>query len=136
RVVVPHADFISVGVYNGYVYAFKLEFGPMPEFQSQMLKVPNKDEIMYGRFRGLEKIFLELYGPPLQDKDEVKSMKFDEAIKTVKNGRLKNGMPSNIYKSWELGQTKAELVFFSYQKKLHLTVRYLYLPVWNRIGKQ
>jgi hypothetical protein len=108
----------------------------MPEFQSQMLKVSNKDEIMYGRFRGIEKMFLELYGQPLQDKDEVKNMEFEEAIKTVKNGRLKNGMPSNVYKSWELGQTKVELVFFSYQKKLHLTVRFLYIPVWNMIGKQ
>ncbi len=135
RVVIPHADFISLGIYNGYVYAFKLEFGPMPEFQSQMLKVPNRDEIMYGRFRGLEKIFWELYGPPAIDKDEVKNMELQEAIKTVKAGRLKNGIPSNIYKAWELGATKAELVFFATQKKLHLTVRYLYLPVWNRIGK-
>jgi hypothetical protein len=135
RVPIPHADFISIGVYNGYVYAFKLEFGPMPEFQSQMLKVPNKDEIMYGRFRGLEKMFVELYGPPAFDKDEVKGMELEEAIKTVKSGRLKNGMPSNIYKFWELGPTKAELVFFTTQKRLHLTVRYLYLPVWSRIGK-
>jgi hypothetical protein len=135
RVSIPHADFISIGVYNNYVYAFKLEFGPMPEFQSQMLKVPNKDEIMYGRFRGLEKIFKELYGPPSFEKDEIKEMELSEAIKTIKSGRLKNGMPSNIYMFWELGQTKAELVFFSNQKRLHLTVRFLYLPVWNRIGR-
>ncbi|MCX7698783.1 MAG: zinc ribbon domain-containing protein [Candidatus Goldbacteria bacterium] len=135
RVPVPHADFISIGVYNNYVYAFKLEFGPMAEFQSQMLKVPNRDEIMYGRFRGLEKIFTELYGPPTFDKDEVKKMELKQAIKTLKAGRLPNGMPSNIYKYWELGQTKAELVFFSMKNKLHLTVRFLYLPVWNKIGR-
>lgn len=135
RVQIPHADFISIGVYNGYVYAFKLEFGPMPEYQSQLLKVPNKDEIMYGRFRGIEKIFLELYGTPSFEKDEVKKMELQEAIKALKNGRLKNGLSSNIYKFWELGSTKAELVFFSTQKRLHLTVRYLYLPVWQRIGK-
>jgi len=58
-----------------------------------------------------------------------------EAIKTIKDGKLKNGIPSNIYKAWELGATKAELVFFASKRKLHLTVRYLYLPVWNRIGK-
>lgn len=135
KIPIPHANFISIGVYNGYVYAFKLEFGPLPEFQTQMLKVPNMDEIMYGRFRGLEKIFRELYGPPSFEKDEIKKMELQEAIKTVKAGRLKNGMPSNIYLFWKLGRTKAELVFFSSKKKLHLTVRYLYLPVWDRIGR-
>jgi hypothetical protein len=135
RVSIPHADFISVGVYNNYIYAFKLEFGPLAEFQSQMLKVPNKDEIMYGRFRGIEKVLTELYGPPTFVKDEVKNMEPEKAINTVKEGKLPNGMPSNIYIFWELGQTKAELVFFSYKKKLHLTLRYLYLPIWNKLSR-
>jgi len=134
-VFIPNAKFMSLGLANEKLYAVKFEFGPMEEAPRQQLKIPNKDEIMYGRFRGLYKKFRELYGPPSYEKFEVRDMELIKMIKTVKRGELKSGAPSNIYVTWIVGDTKAELVMFGSGNELHLTIRFLYLPVWELVGK-
>lgn len=135
KVPVPHADFMSLGIYNGRLYAVKYEFGALPQFEAQQLKVPNKDEIMYGRFRGLYKTFTKLYGKPAYEKNDIKKYAALEGVKLVKAGKMKTGAPSNIYIYWNVGNTKIELVFFGNGKKVHLTARFLYIPVWDLVGK-
>ena len=132
---IPHADFMSLGLYNGRLYAVKFEFGALEHFEAQQLKVPNKDEIMFGRFRGLYKVFTKLYGKPAYEKNDVKKYAMLEGIRLVKAGKMDSGAPSNIYAFWDMGDTKVELVFFGNGTKVHLTVRFLYTPVWNLIGK-
>jgi len=134
KIKMPHANFMSLGINNGRLYAVKFEFGPHEVFESQALKVPNKDEIMYGRFKGLVMAFRRLYGPPAFVKDDTDKMSPQEAIKSVKAGTYK-GSPSNIYMYWDIGDTRAEAVLFGHGKKLHLTVRFLYMPVWRLVGK-
>jgi hypothetical protein len=135
KVPLPHADFMSLGLYNGRLYAVKYEFGALEKFESQQLKVPDKDEIMYGRFRGLYKTFTKLYGKPAYEKNDVKSYGVIEGIKLVKAGKMPTGKPSNIYIYWNVGYTKVELVFFGNGRKVHLTARFLYTPVWDVVGK-
>ncbi len=132
---IPHADFMSLGIYNGRLYAVKFEFGALERYEAQQLKVPNKDQIMYGRFRGIYNIFKKLYGEPAFEKNEAKKFEVLEAISLVKSGKMKTGAPSNVYIYWDVGDTRAELVFFGTGRKLHLTVRFLYMPVWKAVGK-
>jgi hypothetical protein len=131
----PHADFMSLGIYNGRLYAIKFEFGPLEQFQAQELKVPNKDEIMYARFKGLQQVFTKLFGVPAFEKNEAKKCEVLESIRLVKAGKMDTGAPSNIYYYWDAGNTKVELVLFGAKEKLHLTVRLLYSPVWKAVGK-
>ncbi|HRU38758.1 MAG TPA: hypothetical protein P5511_02680, partial [Candidatus Goldiibacteriota bacterium] len=135
KVPVPHADFMSLGIYNGKLYAVKFEFGAQEVFEAQQVKIPNKDEIMYGRFKGLYSVFNRLYGKPAFEKNEAKKVAVLDAIKMVKSGRTKSGAPSNVYVYWDVGDTRVELVFFGTGKKVHLTVRFLYMPVWKIAGQ-
>jgi hypothetical protein len=135
KVPIPHANFMSLGLYNGRLYAVKFEFGALEQFEAQQLKVPNKDEILFGRYRGIYKTFTNLYGRPVKEKNEVGRMPVLEGIKAVKAGKLSSGAPSNIYIFWDVGNTRVELVYFGDGKQAHLTVRYLYIPVWNVVGK-
>ena len=129
---IPHANFMSLGIYNGMLYAVKFEFGENEKFESQQFKVPNKDEIMYGRFMGLYTEFKRIFGEPSYEKDEIKAMPgLDQKIKTIKKGSLDNGSPSNAYIAWSFGGTKIELAFFGFNDQLHLTVRFLNEPLWN-----
>ena len=133
---IPHANFMSLGIYNGMLYAVKFEFGENEKFESQQFKVPNKDEIMYGRFMGLYTAFKKLFGEPSYEKNEIKAMPLSEKLSKVKKGFLSDGKPSNAYISWSLGGTKAELAFFGYNGKLHLTVRFLNEQLWNQANTQ
>jgi len=128
---IPHANFMSLGIYNGMLYAVKFEFGENEKFESQQFKVPNKDEIMYGRFIGLYTVFKKLFGDPSYEKNDIKAMPLAEKISRIKNGVLSDGKPSNSYMAWSLGGTKAELAFFGYDGQIHLTVRFLNEPLWN-----
>ena len=132
---VPHADFMSLGIYNGRLYAIKYEFGPQEQYQAQQLKYPNRDEIMYGRFRGLYNVFTGLFGPPSHESYEAKKYQALEAIRIIRNAKTDTGAPTNVYIYWEMGKTRLELVLFGGADKLHLTVRMLYIPVWDAIGK-
>jgi hypothetical protein len=133
---IPHANFMSLGIYNGMLYAVKFEFGENEKFESQQFKVPNKDEIMYGRFMGLFTAFTKLYGAPAYEKNEIKTMPLAEKLKVIKRGMLSDGKPSNAYIAWSLGGTKAELAFFGYDGKLHLTVRFLNEKLWDQANSQ
>lgn len=135
KVPVPHANFMSLGLYDNRLYAVKFEFGALEQFEAQQLKVPDKDEIMFGRFKGLYKSFTQLYGAPRYEKNDARKYKVLEGIKHVKAGKMPSGAPSNIYIYWDVGDTRVELVFFGNGKKVHLTVRFLYMPVWNIVGK-
>ncbi len=135
REPVPHAKFMSLGLANDMLYAIKLEFGPVAEAQRQELKVANSEEKMYGRFAGLYSAFRDIFGPPSFEKYEVKGMPLNKLLRTVKRGALASGKPSNIYITWRSGYTKTELVFFGSGGKLHLTVRFLYMPVWKLVGE-
>lgn len=135
KVQVPHANFMSLGMYDGRLYAVKFEFGPTKVFKSEALKIPNIDERIYGRFVGLLDVFVRLYGRPLFAKDELKDAPAHEKIKHIKAGMVK-GRPSNIYYFWEKGRTRVELVLFGHSDRLYLTTRFLYIPVWDRKGKQ
>lgn len=135
KVPVPHAVFMSLGLYNGRLYAAKFEFGALEHFEAQQLKVPDKDERMYGRFKGLYKSFTKLYGSPAKEKNDIKKYSVLEGVKLVKAGKTASGAPSNIYNYWDVGDTRIELVFFGNGVKVHLTVRYLYMPVWDIVGK-
>ena len=128
---IPHANFMSLGIYNGMLYAVKFEFGENEKFESQQFKVPNKDEILYGRFMGLYEEFNKIFGGPSYEKNEIKSMPLDLKLKTVKKGVLDTGTPSNAYIAWSAGGTKVELAFFGFNDQLHLTVRFLNEPLWN-----
>ena len=128
---IPHANFMSLGIYNGMLYAVKFEFGENEKFESQQFKVPNKDEILYGRFMGLYAEFTKIFGVPVYEKNEIKSMPLGAKIKTIKKGALDNGNPSNAYIAWSAGGTKVELAFFGFGDQLHLTVRFLNEPLWN-----
>lgn len=134
KIKLPHANFMSLGIKDGRLYAVKFEFGATPEFHSQALKIPNKDEIMYGRFSGLLSVFNRLYGRPLFTKDDLKNSAAEDRIKHVRAGGVK-GKPSNIYYYWEKGATRIELVLFGAGGKLYLTVRFLNIPVWDAKAK-
>ncbi len=134
KVEIPHANFMSLGIINDRLYAIKFEFGNSREFLRQQLKVPNEDEIMYGRFEGIFKTFRELYGQPSFIKNEIDKLNFSKRLKYLKSGRLNNGSPSNVYIYWISGNTKMEIAFFGYKGKPKLTVRFLYLPIWEKIG--
>ena len=133
---IPHANFMSLGIYRGMLYAVKFEFGENEKFESQQFKVPNKDEIMYGRFMGLYGAFKKLFGNPSYEKNEISMMPLSEKLKVVKRGSLSDGKPSNAYIAWSIGDTKAELAFFGYGGKLHLTVRFLNDQLWNEANSQ
>jgi hypothetical protein len=133
---IPHANFMSLGIYNGMLYAVKFEFGENEKFETQQFKVPNKDEILYGRFMGLYTTFKKLFGEPVIDEEGIKLMELSEKLKTIKSGTLGNGKPSNVYVAWNLNGTKAELAFFGFDDKLHLTVRFLNMPLWNEASAQ
>ncbi len=135
KIKVPHANFMSLGMYEGRLYAVKFEFGPSEVFKAEALKIPNIDEIMYGRFIGLFDVFTRLYGRPMFTKDDLRGAPASAKIKHVKSGSVR-GKPSNIYYFWEKGQTRAELVLFGHGHRLYLTVRFLYIPVWDREGKK
>jgi hypothetical protein len=135
KVPLPHADFMSLGINNNRLYAVKFEFSALDQYQAQALKVPNRDEIMYGRFRGMYNSFTRLYGTPSFEKNDIKKYEIFEALRMVRDGKMETGAPSNVYVTWDLGQTKAELVLFGANDKIHLTVRYLYMPVWKDVGK-
>ena len=128
---IPHANFMSLGLYNGKLYALKFEFGENEKFESQQLKIPHKDEIMYGRFTGIYEMFRKLYGEPAFEQYPEKLMDVRTKIATVKSGELSDGKPSNVYLAWDLKDTKAELAFFGYEGKLHLTIRFLSEPAWD-----
>ncbi len=134
KVEIPHANFMSLGIINEKLYAIKFEFGSSREFLRQQLKIPNEDEIMYGRFEGIYKVFREIYGQPSFVKNEIGKLNFSERLKYLKSGKLKDGRPSNVYIYWILGKTKVEIAFFGFNGKPKLTVRFLYLPVWEKIG--
>lgn len=133
---IPHANFMSLGIYNGMLYAVKFEFGENEKFEGQQFQVPNKDEIMYGRFMGLFTLFKKLYGEPVLEKNEIKTMPLSEKIKMVKKGVLSDGKPSNAYIAWSLNGTKAELALFGYDDKLHLTVRFLNEKLWTEANSR
>jgi hypothetical protein len=128
---IPHANFMSLGLLNGKLYALKFEFGENEKFESQQLKIPHKDEIMYGRFTGIYEMFRKLYGEPAFEQYPEKLMDVRTKIATIKSGELSDGKPSNVYLAWDLKDTKAELAFFGYEGKLHLTIRFLSEPVWD-----
>ncbi|MCE5300954.1 MAG: zinc ribbon domain-containing protein [Spirochaetia bacterium] len=132
---IPHAYFMSLGMYNGKLFAVKFEFGENEKFESQALKTPNKDEVLYGRFLGLYNLFNRDYGAPSFEKFEVKNMPLEEMLKTVNSGVLKDGKPSNIYVAWNVGATKVELAFFGYDNKLHLTLRFLNIVMWDEAAR-
>ncbi|MGD0566270.1 MAG: zinc-ribbon domain-containing protein [Candidatus Goldiibacteriota bacterium] len=129
---IPHANFMSLGLYNGKLYALKFEFGENEKFESQQLKIPHKDEIMFGRFTGMYEMFKKLYGDPAYEQYPEKSMDVRKKIAVIKSGELSDGKPSNVYAAWNLKDAKAELAFFGYDGKLHLTVRFLSEPLWDQ----
>ncbi|MEI7542381.1 MAG: zinc ribbon domain-containing protein [bacterium] len=127
----PHANFMSLGIYNGKLYAVKFEFGENESFQGQRVENPNKDEILYGRFLGLYTVFKNLFGDPALEKNDSKLLPIEERFSAIKKGVLPNGKPSNSYITWSLGGTKAELALFGYAGSMHLTVRFLNEQLWN-----
>jgi hypothetical protein len=129
---IPHANFMSLGLYNGKLYALKFEFGENEKFESQQLKIPHKDDIMYGRFTGIYEMFRKLYGEPAFEQYPEKMLDVRTKIATIKSGELSDGKPSNVYAAWDLKDTKAELAFFGYEGKLHLTIRFLSEPLWDK----
>jgi ribosomal protein L40E len=131
---IPHANFMSLGIFTEKLYAIKFEFGTSREFLRQQVKIPNEDEIMYGRYQGLLKVFKELFGPPTFIKNEIDKLDFSKRLKYLKRGQFEDGRPSNVYIYWILGNTKVEIAFFGYQGKPKLTVRFLYIPVWDKLG--
>ena len=131
----PHANFLSLGIYDNRLYAVKYEFGETEEYLRQVVKVPDGEAVLYGRYLGLRKVFEKLFGRPSFVKEDIKKFPLKERLKYLKKGKDNNGNPSNIYITWDLGNTKAELVMFGSGEKAHLTVRFLYMPVWDIVGK-
>lgn len=131
----PHANFMSLGIYDNKLYAVKYEFGETEEYLRQVVKVPDGEAVLYGRYLGIRRVFERLYGVPSFVKDDIKKFPVKERLKYLKAGKDKAGNSSNIYITWNLGNTKAELVMFGSGEKAHLTVRFLYMPVWDIVGK-
>ena len=128
---IPHANFMSLGLYNGKLYALKFEFGENEVFADQQLRIPFKDDIMYGRFTGLYTIFKKFFGDPAVEQYPEKSMELRKKIAVIKSGAMPDGSPANGFAGWILKDTKAELAFFGYDGKLHLTIRFLNEPLWD-----
>ncbi|MBN2754235.1 MAG: zinc ribbon domain-containing protein [Candidatus Goldbacteria bacterium] len=131
----PHANFLSLGIYDNKLYAVKYEFGETEEYLRQVVKVPDGEAVLYGRYLGLRKVFEKLFGRPSFVKEDIKKYPLKERLKYLKKGKDNQGNSSNIYITWDLGNTKAELVMFGSGEKAHLTVRFLYMPVWDIVGK-
>ena len=131
----PHANFMSLGIYDNKLYAVKYEFGETEEYLRQVIKIPDGEAVLYGRYLGIRRVFERLYGVPSFVKDDIKKYPVKERLKYLKDGKDKAGNSSNIYITWDLGNTKAELVMFGSGEKAHLTVRFLYMPVWDIVGK-
>ncbi len=129
----PHANFLSLGMHNGRIYAFKMEYGENESFQNQTLKVPDKEEILYGRFMGICAVFKKMFGAPSFEKNDVKNMELVKKLAVIKGGVLGDGQPSNIYLRWNVGVTRIEAAFFGFNKELHLTVRFLNGPLWDEV---
>jgi hypothetical protein len=131
----PHANFMSLGIYDDKLYAIKYEFGESAEFQRQVIKIPDAEAILYGRYEGLKKVFTAALGRPAFLKEEAAAYPLHKRLGLIKEEKLPDGKPSNIYMYWTSGDTKTELVLFGSGGKMHLTVRFLYIPVWNIVGK-
>lgn len=135
REKLPHANFLSLGIYDNKLYAVKYEFGETEEYLRQVVKVPDGEAVLYGRYLGLRKVFEKLFGRPSFVKEDIKKYPLKERLQYLKKGKDNQGNSSNIYITWDLGKTKAELVMFGSGEKAHLTVRFLYMPVWDIVGK-
>ncbi|MEI7639994.1 MAG: zinc-ribbon domain-containing protein [bacterium] len=128
---IPHANFMSLGMYEGKLYAVKMEFSDTDRYKAQEVGVPNSEFIIYGRFKGLLKVMKAIYGEPAYEKSDIKG---SDIVSKVRD--IKNSVPnSNLYIYWMIGKTKVELVLFGYKRQIKLTVRMLYMPIWSLIGK-
>jgi hypothetical protein len=136
----PNANFMSLGLNNDKLYAVKMEFGDHEVFETQQVKQPYSGAILFGRFEGIYAVFKQLYGEPALVQYSAESLPLDEKLKAIKEGTVTSGAnagkTSNIYITWNIGDTKAEIAFFGYQGELHLTVRFLNGPVWTSIQKE
>ncbi|MFP4466663.1 MAG: zinc-ribbon domain-containing protein [Candidatus Goldiibacteriota bacterium] len=128
---IPHAGFMSLGIYMGALYAAKIEFSPSKEHTRQQVKIPDSDERLFGRFLGLYRTFEKLYGKPSYSKYEVEDEKILDRIKLIKKGTLPSGKKSNVYMYWTIGDTRAELVSFGDGSRIYVTVRFLNMPLFK-----
>jgi hypothetical protein len=128
--IIPHANFMSLGIYEDKLYGIKFELGSTEKAQSQAIEVPNAEIILYARFSGLYKAFKILYGEPAFEKNEVEKEPLLKRPDIIKSGT------NNSYVFWVIGNTKLELVLFGFQDQVKLTCRLLYMPVWQLVGKE
>jgi hypothetical protein len=135
----PHAGFMNLGIYRDRLYAIKFEFTETPEPISQMIKVSNKEYILFGRYLGLRKTFTQIMGYPARINDPAKTTDLVRKVKEITADTAPTGPKKNIFIYWETGETRTEIAVFAIKNKrgedeLKLTVRFFYLPVYKRLG--
>ncbi len=132
----PHANFMSLGMYAGRLYAIKFEFGPSEDFQRQVVKIPDADFRLYGRYEGIATLLKGMLGRPDFEKNEAaEKSSIPAKVKYIKDGVV-NGKGTNVYIYWIKGGVKTEVVLFSINSKLHFTLRFLDNKIWEKIGKK
>jgi len=130
----PHASFMSLGMYAGRLYAMKFEFGPSEDFQRQVVKIPDSDFVLYGRYEGITGLLKGMLGRPEFEKNEAAGKgPVTARVKHVKAGTV-NGTGTNVYIYWIVGGVKTEVVLFSVNSKMHFTIRFLDNKIWEKIG--
>lgn len=138
---VPHASFMNLGIYLDKLYAIKFEFSETPEPLSQMIKVPDKEFRLYGRYLGVYRVFTELLGSPKMVFDQYKEGDLVKKVIGVTRGSSSGTTKNNIFIYWENGDTRTEIAVFGIKNarnedELKFTVRFFYLPVYQRLAQQ